>query len=64
VKKRIYLSLGANMGDRLTNLRNAIEGLREVGDLVAQSSMYETEPVDVDRTQSWFFNCAVVLETE
>jgi 2-amino-4-hydroxy-6-hydroxymethyldihydropteridine diphosphokinase len=64
VKKRIYLSLGANMGDRLTNLRNAMEGLREVGELVAQSSMYETEPVDVDRAQSWFLNCAVVLETE
>lgn len=52
------------MGDRLLNLRNAIQGLREVGDLVAQSSIYETEPVDVDQAQSWFLNCAVVLETE
>jgi 2-amino-4-hydroxy-6-hydroxymethyldihydropteridine diphosphokinase len=64
VKKRVYLSLGANMGDRLANLRNAIQGLRKVGDVVAQSSMYETEPVDVDRAQSWFLNCAVALETE
>jgi 2-amino-4-hydroxy-6-hydroxymethyldihydropteridine diphosphokinase len=64
VKNRIYLSLGANMGDRLANLRNAIQGLRQVGDLVAQSSIYETEPVDVDRAQSWFLNCAIALETE
>ena len=52
------------MGDRLANLRNAIQALRQVGDVVAQSSMYETEPVDVDRAQSWFLNCAIALETE
>ena len=52
------------MGDRLANLSNAIQGLRQVGDVVAQSSIYETEPVDVERAQSWFLNCAVALETE
>jgi 2-amino-4-hydroxy-6-hydroxymethyldihydropteridine diphosphokinase len=64
VKKRIYLSLGANLGDRELNLRNAIQGLRELGELVAQSSMYETEPVDVERAQPWFLNCAVAIETD
>jgi len=64
VKKRIYLSLGANMGDRISNLRNAIAGLRNVGDVVLQSSMYETEPVDVDQIQPWFINCAVVLDAD
>ena len=64
VKKRIYLSLGANMGDRLANLRNAIAGLRELGELVAQSSIYETEPVDVEQAQPWFLNCAVAIDTE
>jgi 2-amino-4-hydroxy-6-hydroxymethyldihydropteridine diphosphokinase len=64
VKKRIYLSLGANLGDRELNLRNAIHGLRELGELVAQSSVYETEPVDVERAQPWFLNCAVAIETD
>jgi len=64
VKKRIYLSLGANLGDRLVNLRNAIAGLRELGELVAQSSIYETEPVDVEQAQPWFLNCAVAIDTE
>jgi 2-amino-4-hydroxy-6-hydroxymethyldihydropteridine diphosphokinase len=64
VKKRIYLSLGANMGDRLVNLRNAIAGLRELGELVAQSSIFETEPVDVEQAQPWFLNCAVAIDTE
>lgn len=64
MKKRIYLSLGANLGDRELNLRNAIQGLRELGELVAQSSLYETEPVDVERAQPWFLNCAVAIETD
>ena len=42
------------MGDREFNLRNAIQGLRELGELIAQSSMYETEPVDVEHVQPWF----------
>ena len=52
------------MGDRLANLRNAIVALRELGELVALSSIYETEPVDVEQAQPWFLNCAVAIETE
>jgi 2-amino-4-hydroxy-6-hydroxymethyldihydropteridine diphosphokinase len=52
------------MGDRLVNLGNAIAGLHELGELVAQSSFYETEPVDVEQAQPWFLNCAVAIETE
>ncbi len=52
------------MGDRLANLRNAIAGLRELGELVAQSSIYETEPVDVEQAQPWFLNCAVAIDTK
>ena len=52
------------MGDRISNLRNAIAGLRNVGDVVLQSSMYETEPVDVDQIQPWFINCAVALDAD
>jgi len=63
LKKTVYLSLGSNVGDRQANLETAIERLRELGDVKAVSSFYETEPVDL-AAQPWFLNCAVALETE
>lgn len=63
VRKTVYLSLGSNIGDRAANLRQAIESLRPLGDVVAVSSFYETEPVEFTR-QAWFLNCAVALETD
>ncbi len=57
-----YLSLGSNLGDRESHLREAIRNLQEVGRLKAVSSFYETEPVDF-LDQPWFLNCAVALET-
>jgi 2-amino-4-hydroxy-6-hydroxymethyldihydropteridine diphosphokinase len=63
VHKVVYLSLGSNLGDREANLRTAIEKLKEIGNPVAVSSFYETEPVEV-QSQPWFLNCAVKLDTE
>jgi 2-amino-4-hydroxy-6-hydroxymethyldihydropteridine diphosphokinase len=57
-----YLSLGSNLGDRVELLREAIGRLGELGGVVAVSSFYETEPVEVT-DQPWFVNCAVALET-
>lgn len=57
-----YLSLGSNVGDRESHLRDAILRLQHVGKVVAVSSFYETEPVDVV-DQGWFLNCAVAMET-
>jgi len=59
---RVYLSLGSNVGDRAAQLRNAIARLDAAGRVVAQSSLYETEPVEFTE-QPWFLNCAVALET-
>ena len=61
--KIAYLSLGSNLGDRAGNLRSAIERLGTLGKVVAVSSFYETEPVEVTE-QPWFLNCAVKLDTE
>ncbi|MGA7752186.1 MAG: 2-amino-4-hydroxy-6-hydroxymethyldihydropteridine diphosphokinase [Candidatus Sulfotelmatobacter sp.] len=58
-----YLSLGSNVGDRETHLRNAIGRLAAHGRVLAVSSFYETEPVEFTE-QDWFLNCAVALETE
>ena len=61
--KIVYLSLGSNLGERAENLRTAIARLRDLGEVVAVSSFYETEPVEV-ASQPWFMNCAVKLDTE
>jgi len=61
--KLVYLSLGSNLGDREANLRTAICKLGEIGNVVAVSSFYETEPVELT-AQPWFLNCAVKFETE
>jgi len=58
-----YLSLGSNLGDRAGRLCQAIGRLANVGRILALSSLYETEPVEMT-DQPWFLNCAVALETE
>lgn len=63
MRKTVYLSLGSNIGDRAANLNRAIDRLRTLGDVMAVSSFYETEPIEFTR-QAWFLNCAAVLETE
>ena len=63
MKKKVYLSLGSNVGDRQSQMATAIEKLRKLGTVTAVSTLYETEPMDVTH-QAWFLNCAVLLETE
>ena len=62
--KTVYLSLGANLGDRTASLREAIRRLEEMCAVVAVSSHYETEPVEMEGQQPWFLNCAAAIETE
>ncbi len=59
----IYLSLGSNLGDREARLRMALEKLQQRGILlVKESSIYETEPVDVP-DQPDFLNLVCQVET-
>ncbi len=45
----VYLLLGSNLGDRMKNLRKAAEHIsKDVGKILDNSSVYETEP--------WGFN--------
>ena len=61
--KRAYLSLGSNIGEREENLDRALRALqRDHIHVLAQSSVYETEPQDVIQ-QRWFLNLAVECET-
>ena len=63
MEKLAYLSLGSNLGERETNLRTAIAKLDGLGEVVAVSSFYETEPMEL-REQPWFLNCTVAVKTE
>ena len=63
MQKSVYLSLGSNVGDRAGNLNTALGLLGSVGKIVAVSSFYETEPVEIS-AQPWFLNCAAKLDTE
>ncbi len=61
--KRVYLSLGSNLGERDENLERALALLeQEQSHVVVRSSVYETEPRDVT-AQPWFLNMAVACET-
>lgn len=56
---RAVLSLGSNLGDRLANLRLAVDGLADV--LVAASPVYETAPWGVT-DQPDFLNAVLVVD--
>ncbi len=60
-----YLGLGANLGDRLANLREAVRMLDEHPScrVTACSSIYETDPVGpVDQPD--FLNAVIATETD
>ena len=58
-----YLGLGGNLGEREGTLRGAVSELGTVGDVVAVSSLYETDPVGY-ADQPAFLNACVILRTE
>jgi len=60
---RSFLGLGTNLGDREAELRRAVEHLSASGDVVAVSSLYETEPMG-GPPQGLFLNIVVELNTE
>jgi 2-amino-4-hydroxy-6-hydroxymethyldihydropteridine diphosphokinase len=62
-EKRVFLSLGTNLGDRRANLERAIKALPAEGvQVLRRSSIYETEPQDFAQ-QPWFLNMVVECRT-
>jgi 2-amino-4-hydroxy-6-hydroxymethyldihydropteridine diphosphokinase len=60
-----YLGLGSNLGDRRGHLQDAVDALPGRGvDVLASSSVYETEPVGEVLDQPAFLNAAVAVRTE
>lgn len=59
-----YLGLGSNVGDRREQLERAVGALPSHGvQVVAASSVYETEPVGLLPDQRDFFNACVRIKT-
>lgn len=60
---RAYVGLGSNLGDRLANLAAAVGELRRRGvEIIAASSVYETDPVGPPQPD--FLNAVVAIDTE
>ena len=61
--QKIFISLGANQGDRLQYLQKAIDALYvNIGNTVAISPIYETKSWGFDSAD--FLNCCVCLTTD
>jgi 2-amino-4-hydroxy-6-hydroxymethyldihydropteridine diphosphokinase len=57
---RVFLGLGSNVGDRRAQLSSA---LSQLPDVVAVSSLYETEPLGGPVEQDPYLNLVVELDT-
>src|SRR5690349_12828404 len=63
--RRAVLSLGSNLGDRLTSLQGAVNALADTPDVwvTGVSPTYETEPVDAPAGSEKYLNAVVLLDT-
>lgn len=62
-RRRAFIGLGSNLGDRRAHLQGAVDGLRAGGDVTAVSPLYETEPVGGPAGQGPYLNVVVELVT-
>ena len=63
-KHLVYLSLGANLGNKTLNLTNALNLLnREAGVITKYSSIYKTAAWNMEATTPDFYNLVAELET-
>lgn len=60
---RFAIAIGSNLGDRLSHLHAAVEGIKALGNVTAVASLYETAPVG-GPDQEDFLNSVLVLETD
>jgi 2-amino-4-hydroxy-6-hydroxymethyldihydropteridine diphosphokinase len=63
--RRAVLSLGSNLGDRVTSIQGAVHAIADTPDVwvTAVSPIYETEPVDCPPGSDNFLNAVVLLDT-
>ncbi|HYZ92168.1 MAG TPA: 2-amino-4-hydroxy-6-hydroxymethyldihydropteridine diphosphokinase [Actinomycetota bacterium] len=59
---RAFVGLGSNVGDRLENLRRAMDELVKEVEVIGKSSVYDTDPVGPPQPD--FLNAVVEIRTE
>lgn len=61
---QVYIALGSNVGDRVQNLRTALDHMKKSKGLkvLQVSSFYRTEPMGYE-DQDWFINAAAECST-
>ena len=59
-----FIGIGSNVGDKIKNCAQAIAEItqHEQNRLIAQSSLYKTEPIGYTQ-QDWFINSVIEIET-
>ena len=60
---KVYLALGSNVGNKLSNIKKAINHIKKSLKIKKISPIYKTEPVGYKK-QDWFLNCVVEAETD
>jgi len=63
-KNQVFISLGTNLGDRIQNLKKAVQSIEaSLGEIIRQSSLYETKPWGKS-DQPDFLNQVVLVLTD
>ncbi|MFN3406816.1 MAG: 2-amino-4-hydroxy-6-hydroxymethyldihydropteridine diphosphokinase [Caldimicrobium sp.] len=61
--KKVYISLGTNLGDRLANIKKALKLLKALPLQIEKiSSIYESEPLYY-HSENYFYNLVLVIST-
>lgn len=63
--RQAVLAIGSNLGDRHARLQGAVSALEDTPEVqvVAVSSVYETDPVDTPTGSDKFLNAVVLIDT-
>lgn len=60
----VYIGIGTNLGDKLSNIKQAISLIgKEIGQVISKSKIYESKPWGFESDQL-FYNAAVLVTTE
>ena len=63
--RRVVLSLGSNLGERMATLQGAVEALADTPDffVTGVSPVYETDPVDAPEGSGPYLNAVLLADT-
>ena len=61
--KKVFLSIGSNLGNRLHNFHVALKHLNSISKITNTSFLYKTAPL-YNRQQDYFLNSTIQIETD